>query len=556
MPEAPSTTNEREVPRPTRRDILNRALWGAAGLAVGASGTVGIEAVLSAGSKLPHRERPEGAGFDHLVVLMFENRSFDNALGFLYGENGSVVPAGQTFEGLDLGYSNRAADGTIIAAHSYTGPTDEIFAQPTPNAGEQYPHITTQVFGVANPPPGAKADMSGFVIDYMNTYRAATGQQMTVSQAATIMGSFTPPMLPVLSTLARSFAVYDHWHSAVPSQTYANRSFVHASTSHGFVINKGAGGFGKWIDPAQNTGDTVFNRLEAAGLEWAVYYDESQLISFTGLIHAPQLERYWKTRFRTMAQFHRDAAAGTLPAYSFIEPRMIYNHNDMHPPTGKLAVQAVDGTTVVSGGVSDVRAGEVLLHEVYTSIKESGSKAGSNALNTMLLVAFDETGGTFDHVPPPSAIPPDTLGPGEDGFEFDRLGVRVPAIAISAYTAAGSVIHDEMHHGAIIKTLCDRYDLAHLTERDRTARSLANAINATSAREPASWPTTTAHYVPANPESLAPDATTAEHPLTEPAVGLLSLLLAKYGQPGDPIPTTYGAALELLEKRGRQLFGS
>jgi phospholipase C len=61
--------------------------------------------------------------------------------------------------------------------------------------------------------------------------------------------------------------------------------------------------------------------------------------------------------------------------------------------------------------------------------------------------------------------------------------------------------------------------------------------------------------VPANPESSSPTGTSAKHQLTEPAVGLLSMLLAKYGQPGDPLPTTYGDAAELLDKHGRELFG-
>jgi phospholipase C len=559
--------------RISRRDILNRGLWGAAGVALGAAGALGISTLATAPQTPPKRERPEGPGFDHLVVLMFENRSFDNIFGFLYGAQGAPLPAGQQFEGLDARMDNRAPDGTRISAHPYTGPTDEIYSAPNPNAGEQYPHLNAQLFGTVDPatnassvdsamrppynapPVGRKPDMSGFVLDYANTYRAATGTDLPADKLAQIMGAYTPAMLPVLSTLARNFAVYDHWHAAVPSQTFANRSFFHASTSNGFVINKGADGFGKWVDPALNPAATIFNRLQDAGLSWAVYFDESQLLSLTGLIHAPQLQPYWRTNFRTMTQFHEDAATGRLPVYAFIEPRQIYNHNDMHPPTGKLTAQTVDGKVVVGSGVSDVRAGEVLLHEVYSSIKESASVGGSNALNTMLLVAFDETGGTFDHVPPPAATPPDSSGAGELDFTFDRLGVRVPVIAISAYTKAGTVINDEMHHGAVIRTLSARYDLPHLTERDRTARSLANAISLTSARDPSTWPSTSAHYVPANPEASGPTGANAQHPLTDPAVGLLSMLLAKYGQPGDPIPVTYGDAVELLDKRGRELFG-
>lgn len=539
----------------------------------GIGGTAAVQSVIRSATTMP--ERPEGPGFDHLVVLMFENRSFDNIFGYLYSAAGTPVPAGQRFDGLDGGdYANTAPDGTRVAAHPYTGSTDAIMSSPSPNAGEEYPRLNTQLFGVVDPPgnasiaadamappynappAGTTATMSGFVTDYINNYRFhSAGAEPTPEQYGVIMGGYTPSMLPVFSTLARHFAVYDHWHAAVPSQTFANRSFFHASTSHGFTLNKGSGGFAKWIDPTLNSAPTIFNRLEDAGISWAVYYDESQLISLTGLIHAPQIEPFWKTNFRTMTQFHADAAAGTLPAYAFIEPRMIYNHNDMHPPIGSVTVAEVDSQVIAGGAISDVRAGEQLLHEVYSSVRTSATKDGSNALNTMLLVTFDETGGTFDHVPPPSAPAPGP--PGELGFGFDRLGVRVPTIAISAYTPSGAVLNEPMHHGAVIRTLCHRYDLPHLTARDRTARSLAGAVTLTSARHPSTWPVTAAHYVPPNPDADAP-APTADNDsaLSPPAVALLSLLLAKYGQPGDPLPKTYSDAYELLEKRGRRLFGA
>ena len=89
------------------------------------------------------------------------------------------------------------------------------------------------------------------------------------------------------------------------------------------------------------------------------------------------------------------------------------------------------------------------------------------AKNTMLLVTFDEHGGNYDHVPPPDATPPGDVDNTEMGFKFDRLGVRVPAIAISAYTKAGTIISEEMHHAAVIATLCEKFNLEPLTARDK-----------------------------------------------------------------------------------------
>src|SRR6185503_19433607 len=107
-----------------------------------------------------------------------------------------------------------------------------------------------------------------------------SGKAPKIEVASQIMGGFSPEQLPVLSTLAKEFAVFDAWFSAVPSQTYCNRSFFHASTSHGFVTNKQGGGYDKWLDAPKDP--TIFNRLEEAGIPWKIYFDEIQFVSLTG----------------------------------------------------------------------------------------------------------------------------------------------------------------------------------------------------------------------------------------------------------------------------------
>jgi phospholipase C len=560
---------------PSRRSFLRATgVAAASGLVVGgvASGVIGarIPAAETAPGFVPLPARPE-PGFDHVVVIMFENRSFDNLLGRLYRD--ADLEPGQRFAGLASGaHTNTAPDGTVVEAHVYAGGTDHVMGQPNPDPGEFYPHVNTQLFDVIDPPANADLarngisapfntprddstpTMGGFVRDYIVNFRAERGREPTPEEYRVAMGGFSPEMLPVFSTLAREFAVYDSWFAAVPSQTFCNRSFFHASASHGFVTNREGDGIGKWLDaPAEAT---VFNRLEEAGVSWRVYYDEDQLVSLTGMLHATVLEKYWKTNFRGMAQFHSDARNGTLPAYAFIEPRMIFNHNDMHPPVGRLRESEVDGQPVYDSALSDVRAGEVLLSQVYSSIRNGRSATGSNAINTTLVVTFDEHGGTFDHVPPPRAVPPLAGGPpGEMGFAFDRLGCRVPAIVVSAYTRAGTIINAETHHGAVISTLSRLHGLEPLTRRDATAGDIFTAITLRTPRQPALWPQTVPAYVPANPESAA--APHIEHrlrPLSPPASGLLGLLLARY-EPGAPVPATYGDAFDALVKHGTGLFG-
>ena len=179
-------------------------------------------------------------------------------------------------------------------------------------------------------------------------------------------------------------------------------------------------------------------------------------------------------------------------------------------------------------------------------------------MNTALVITFDEHGGTFDHVPPPTATPPDRSGPGEMGFTFDRLGVRVPTIVVSAYTAPGTVIHDEMHHGSVINTLCRQHGLAPLTLRDQSANPIFNSINLTDPRQPYTWPKPRALYAGRNPEEddAAAAATKHKHrPLTAPAQGLTGLLLARYN-PGSKAPQTYAEAYDAVVRFGKGLFGT
>jgi phospholipase C len=241
-----------------------------------------------------------------IVVVMFENRSFDNVLGGTCTRPPrsppriSTDPAGFVRE--------HKPDGKPIAPFIYQGATDHIMQQPQPDPGETYPHVNTQLFGIIDPPTNAQflqhpmsapfnnpqpeqiPTNSGFVHDYIVNYRLAKRQEPTPEEYRVAMGGFSPEMLPVLSTLAREFAVYDNWFAAVPSQTFCNRSFFHASTSHGYVTNHNGDDYEKWINaPAA---PTIFNRLEEAGIPWRVYYDLTQLVSMTGMLHASVLRRY------------------------------------------------------------------------------------------------------------------------------------------------------------------------------------------------------------------------------------------------------------------------
>ncbi len=176
-----------------------------------------------------------------------------------------------------------------------------------------------------------------------------------------------------------------------------------------------------------NDAETIFERLEAHGRTWKVYVAEPMPLSFAGIIHYPRLKDRLATHFVPFAEFEKDAAAGTLPDFSLIEPNMASGHGDYHPALGR---------SLIAGGVdlgldppSSILGGEAFLERIFNIYRSCTSESGTNVWNTALLIGWDEPGGTYDHVPPGPAVPPDPAAPaGEFGFTFDRSGYRVPAI--------------------------------------------------------------------------------------------------------------------------------
>lgn len=470
---------------------------------------------------------------DHIVVLMLENRSFDCMVGWLYDPANRPpfdrVPEGQSYNGLSGKDLTNPIPPYAVGAENRVLPVgrggDET--HPNPDPGEDYPHVNTQLFGTLNPPqnqdkpfdrfpynlPGARAGlrgrlasrwsdllnrpypaalpdpapMNGFVTDYINNYRDLRGREPTHAEYKVILDCFTPEQLPVLSTLAHSYAICDRWHCSVPSQTYPNRSFVHAATSHGFVRNP------PYVNWLFAHAPTIFNRIEEAGradLTWRVYYDEEDLLSATYLL-TPTLRPYRHSHFAFMDQFFEDAAQGRLPSYAFIEPRLLLDHNDMHPHV------SVDPLIT-----SSVLAGELLIEQVYRAIRQ-----GDGWERTLLIVTFDEHGGCYDHVSPPPAVPPQRHRPaGQMGFRFDRLGVRVPAVLISPYIEPGTVVNTLFDHTSIIKTVTERWGLEGLTERDRAATGLGPVLTRSTPRR---------DDPEVHPRPYAPTGSGEDEPLTD-----------------------------------------
>ena len=373
---------------------------------------------------------------EHIVVVMFENRSLDSMLGWLYGPSDIpevVLPAGSPpmFDGLVTGMSNPSNPAFFNASGVAPDPltVTEAVANsrvPSPDPEETFSNVSFQLFGPQAPSRSPRWPMQGFVVNYANACAEDPGQ---------VMQAHSPQQLPALSTLAKAYAVSDAWFCSVPSQTWPNRAFVHAGTSCGHVDN------GSPPDPLTWDVPTIFNVLQATGQRWSVYSDTILTPSLTRTMF-PRLWDPWLTpHFKQFTSFVDDCSNGTLPSYSFIEPSFLVDPNDQHPP-------------------HDTVAGEAFLHSIWTAVSTSPSFD-----KTLLIITFDEHGGCFDHVLPPfGAIPPDVQSsPGEAGFAFDRFGVRVPTILVSPYIAAGTVFRSSTDvpcdHTSILATLRDWLDI-------------------------------------------------------------------------------------------------
>ncbi len=442
---------------------------------------------------------------DHLVVVLFENRSLDNVLGHLYRPED-----GKTFDGV-IGknltnpipsWAEHGADQNVVP---YTVATD--MDSPDPDSGEEYFHTNTQLYNTLDeqnrgkigdaatapwnvPAPGSTPTMDGFVTDYISTFTGEVGRQPTYDEYAHIMTGYTPEQLPVLNGIARDFGVFDHWFCEVPSQTFMNRSFWTAATSSGLVVNSPVK---KWF--SENDAETLFERLEAHGRTWKVYVMEPMPVSLTGLVHYPRLKHRFATHFVPFDEFERDTAAGTLPDFSLIEPNMLAGHGDYHPAMGRSFRANMD---VEVDSPSSVLAGEAFLVRVYDAYRSATSEAGTNVWNTALLIGWDEPGGTYDHVPPGPVPPPDPAGlPGECGFGFDRSGYRVPAVIVSPWVEPGAVYNDEYRHTSLIATLRKVWGLGEaFTQRDAAARPFDHVFSLESPRDPKTWAAITALPVP------------------------------------------------------------
>jgi phospholipase C len=383
---------------------------------------------------------------NHIVQLMLENRSFDQMLGFLYASNNNKSPRNQPFEGLTGDESNPDDTGREVKVFKIDANSVHPYLMPGADPGEGFLNTNYQLFSTDDPAEGDVPTNKGFVINFKAAIASDRSRHFKDSLPGTIaseiMGMYSPEMLPVMSALARGFAVCDHWFASVPTQTLPNRSFASAATSQGHLDNK----------VKVFTCPSIYGKLSDANIDWAIYgYNRDPLTR----LDYPDTQSADESHFGHFRDFEERAAAGTLPAYTFLEPNFSATGNSQHPNY-------------------NVALGEQLIYDVYTALRN-----GPGWNSTLLVITYDEHGGNFDHVPPPStAVPPDD-SVGEFGFDFKRFGVRIPALLVSPCIEEGTVFRAQrgtIDHTSVLKTIELRWGVSPLTERDKAAPDLGNVL--------------------------------------------------------------------------------
>jgi phospholipase C len=410
----------------TRRTALRTAagagtaLAASRGLPAWARPIADATAVKGPGSR-PFPGRPEGTvsmpQIEHIVVVMMENHSFDNVLGMLPHR----VRSRRKVDGLPVDRhgrvtaSQRDAGGHAIRATRFDTPC-------------QLPSLPNQ--------------------DWNDSHIAFNGGRMDGFVRASgpiAMRFYDQSDLPFTYGLAARFPIGERYFQSCLAQTYPNRRFLFAGTASGTIATLSSE-LGKYPPP----NGTIFDRLDQQSIPWAVYYENLPSPDIIPNFDAPELNR--NSRILKIDQFYADAAAGRLPAFTFLDP---------------------DYDTTSEENPQNIQVGEQFVHDVVTAVMHAPTWS-----KTALFLTYDEHGGYYDHVPPPRAIKPDSteprLAPGDIPGSYDRYGFRVPFVVVSPWARPNYASRIVQDHTSILRFIERKWNLGAMTFRDANAADLTD----------------------------------------------------------------------------------
>jgi phospholipase C len=293
-------------------------------------------------------------------------------------------------------------------------------------------HLAPDYQGCGHPDPDHS--YTGGRVEYDNG--ACDGWLRAGSNDEYAIGYYTQDDLAFLGRAVPQWTTFSRYFAAIMAETYPNRIYQHAAQTDRITNTT-----------TISTLPTIWDRLAAAGRSGRYYFSDVPFLALWGAKYIPIS--------RPIAAFFLDCALGTLPNVSFVDPRFIDEGS---------------GTSGDDHPHADIRNGESFMYRVYRAVT-----TGRNWRNTVLIFNYDEWGGFYEHVPPPTAPIPaaDQAAGNQDG----RLGFRVPVLAVSPWARRGHVAGDVYDHTSVLRMIEARWSLPPLTARDQTANNLADALD-------------------------------------------------------------------------------
>ena len=438
--------------RISRRALLRSGV-GAAAATVGAGlDPAGLRRALAA----PRRHCASLSDIEHVVILIQENRSFDHYFGTHPGVRGFSDP-----------HALHLPDGA------------SVFAQPNPANTGNAPAGRLLPFRLdtSTPPPAPNGTCTEDVTHSWGAQHACwNGGRMdrfaTVHlkaddpYGAATMGYYTREDVPFYRAVADAFTLCDHYHCSVlgptdPNRLYAMTASIDPEGRHGGPVtsNPGISQYGSlsWT--------TYPERLQAAGVTWKQYLDpelqltSSNVLQLFAAYQDPSTELFARGVLPTFpGDFTRDVLTGALPQVSWLQ---IDDATSDHPPDAP--------------GLGEDALNQILT--ILTARPDVWAK-------TLLLVTWDENGGFFDHVAPPTSPAGTPLEWLTAGGAQPRgpigLGFRVPMLVISPFSRGGLICSDVLDHTSTLLFLERRFgvEVPNLSEwRRETVGDLTGVLN-------------------------------------------------------------------------------
>ena len=215
-------------------------------------------------------------------------------------------------------------------------------------------------------------------------------------------------------SLAENYTIGDRYFHSMLGPTVPNRLFSFAGTNDGLESNA------IWL--ANISSPTIFGQLQSRGISWRYYYSPGVLVAplptyFPEVASNPDM----RARVVPMDELSKDLSSGNLAQVVYVDPSEHFSISE-HPP-------------------EDVAVGEA-----WTKTLMDAIMSGSSWSSTAIFLTWDESGGFYDHAPPPQV----------DHWGY---GFRVPMIVVSPYARRGFVDHDTMDHTSILKFIADNWQL-------------------------------------------------------------------------------------------------